>query len=196
MSPGTANRLWTAWSLILIAATIAALWFSTSIAPGFDGQDVLAPLRSRVELLESTKARIEPATTQLKESAEELSRIARRQLPRPPFGLAEPPFVQEMRQREEALLATLTGVRDQLRASNQQLLDLQQEIKEADSAMKSDLDAAEHRIELLQETLATKSAFLAIALAFIAAGGALSILVSAWRGHRRAQRDDPEAAKQ
>jgi len=196
MSPGTANRLWMAWSLVLLAATLGTLWISTLVASGFDDHDILSPLRSRIEQLESSKARIEPVATQLEESAEEVSRIARRQLPRPPFGLAEPPFVQEMREREEALLATLAGIRDQLRVSNQQLLDLRQEINEMESAIKSDLDEAEYRIELLREILAMRSVFLGLALAFIATAAALSIFVSAWRRERREQGSDLAAAKE
>ena len=195
MSPGTANRLWMAWSLVLIVTILGTLWISTMIASGFGGQDILTPLRSRIEQFESATARIEPLATQLEESAEEISRITRRQLPRPLFGLAEPPFVQEMREREEALLATLTGIRDQLRASNQQVLELRQEINEMDSAIESDLDEAEYRIGLLREVLSMKSVFLGLALAIIAAAAAVSIFVSAWRRQKRGQGSDLAAAK-
>ncbi len=196
MSPGTANRLWMAWSLVLLAAILGSLLISTMIASGFEGHDILTTLRSRIEQSESATARIEPLAAQLEESAEEVSRIAGRQLPRPPFGLAEPPFVQEMREREEALLATLAGIRDQLRASKQQVLELQQEINERDSAIKSDFDEAEYRIGLLREVLSMKSVFLGVALAIIAAGAAVSIFVSAWRRQKRSQASDPAIAKE
>lgn len=196
MSPGTANRLWMAWSLVLLAAILGTLWISTMIATGFGGHDILTPLRSRIVQFESATARLEPLATQLEESAEEVSRIAGRQLPRPPFGLAEPPFVQEMREREEALLATLAGIRDQLRVSNQQVIELRQEINEVDSAIKSDLDEAEYRIELLREVLSMKAVFLGLALAIIAAAAAVSIFVSAWRKQKRSQASDVATAKE
>ena len=195
MSPGTANRLRMAWSVVLLAAIIGTLWISTQIASGFDDRDILTPLRSRIAELESAKARIEPVATQLEESAEVVSVIARRQLPRSPFGLAEPPFVQEMRQREEALLATLGEVRDRLRISNRELLDLRQQIDEKESAIRSDLDEADYQIGLLREVLAMKSDFLGLALAIIAAAAALSIFVSAWRRERRKQEGAVAGAK-
>ncbi len=195
MSPGTANRLWMAWSLVLLAAILLTLWISTMIASGFGGQDILTPLGSRIEQIESATARLEPLATQLETSAEEVSVIVRRQLPRSPFGLAEPPFVQEMRQREEALLTTLGEIRDRLRVSNQELLDLRQEIDQMDSAIKSDLDEADYQIGLLREVLAMKSDFLGLALAIIAAAAALSIFISAWRRERRAQGGDLAGAK-
>ncbi len=195
MSPGTANRLRLAWSLALLAATIGTLWISTQIASGFDDRDILTPLRSQIAELESAKARIEPVATQLEKSAEEVSVIARRQLPRSPFGLAEPPFVQDMRQREEALLVTLGEIRDRLRVSNQELLYLRQQIDEMESAIKSDLDEADYQIGLLREVLAMKSDFLGVALAIIAAAAALSIFVSAWRRERREQKGPVAGAK-
>ena len=196
MSPGTANRLWMAWSLVLLAAILGTLWISTMIASGFDGHDILTPLRNRIEQSESATARLEPLATQLEESAKEVSRIAGRQLPRPPFGLAEPPFVQEMREREEALLATLSEIRDQLRVSNKQVLELRQEINEVDSAIESDLDEAEYRIGLLREVLSMKSVFLGLTLAIIAVAAAISIFVSAWRRQKRSQASDIATAKE
>ena len=120
--------------------------------------------------------------------------MARRQLPRPRFGLEEPPFVQEMRRREEALLASLAALGDQLRESRQQVLDLQQEIKRMESSMQSDLDEAEHQIGLLEERSAAKSFVSGLALALIAALGALSTFVAAWRGRGQAPRKDNGAA--
>ncbi len=176
-----AKRLWMAWSLVLLAAMAGALWVSTGATPSFDSQETLAPLRGGIEDLEAAKARIEALSTALEGNAEEVSRLAQRQLPRSPFGLVEPPFVQEMRKREDGLLAALTGIRDQLRESKQRLVELQQEVTTIESSMQSDLDEIGHQIGLLKEELDAKRIFSGFALAILGAVAALSIVFLARR---------------
>ena len=194
MSPRTANRLWMAWSLFLLAATAGTLWVSTRIGPEIYGHDILAPARSSMAQFDGAKALIEPIAPRLKESADEVSRIARRQLPRPPFGLVEPPFVKKMREREEALLATLAGIGDHLQETKQLVLDLREEIKKLDSSIKSGLDEAEYQIGILREILTARSFVSGIALAVIAAAAAVSTFVLAWLSDRREQPGDRKAA--
>ena len=176
-----AKRLWMAWSLVLLAAMAGALWVSTRATPSFDSQETLAPLRGGIEDLEAAKARIEALSTALEGNAEEVSRLAQRQLPRSPFGLVEPPFVQEMRKREDGLLAALTGIRDQLRESKQRLVELQQEVTTIESSMQSDLDEIGHQIGLLKEELDAKRIYSGFALAILGAIAALSIVFLARR---------------
>ena len=185
MSVRSANRLWMAWSLVLLAATLGVLWFATRVAPGGDGQETLAPLRSGIEDLEAAKSLIEPLATQLEANADQVSRIAQRQLPRPPFGLVEPPFVQDMREREESLLTALAGIRDQLRESKEALVELQRQVNTIESAMQSDLDEIGQEIGLREEKSDTKRFVTSLAFAILGAIAALSVLVLAWRTDRR-----------
>ncbi len=125
MSPRTANRLWMAWSLFLLAAIAAVFWVAVTQRLEVDSQGILAPVRNGIGELEAATDRIGPVATRLETSADDVSRIAQRQLPRPPFGLVEPPFAREMREREEELLAALAEIQNQLGESNRQLLELQ-----------------------------------------------------------------------
>ena len=185
MSVRSANRLWMAWSLVLLAATLGVLWFATRVAPGGDGQETLAPLRSGIEDLEAAKSLIEPLAAQLEANADQVSRIAQRQLPRPPFGLVEPPFVQDMREREESLLTALAGVGDQLRESKEALIELQRQVNTIESSMQSDLGRTGQEIGLLEEKSDRKRLVSSLAFAFLSALAALSVLVLAWRADRR-----------
>ena len=185
MSVRSASRLWMAWSLVLLVATLGALWFATRAAPGVDSRETLAPLRGGIEDLEAAKSSIEPLATQLEAKADEVSRIAQRQLPRPPFGLLEPPFVQEMREREESLLTALAGIADQLRESKETLVELQRQVNTIESAMQSDLDEIGQEIGLQEEKSDTKRFVTSLAFAILGAIAALSVLVLAWRTDRQ-----------
>ena len=190
MSARTINRLWMAWSLVLLAATTGVLWISPRIMPGFEGREALVSLRNGTAQFDAAEARIEPIATQLEGAVEEVSRIARRQLPRSPFGLVEPPFVQEMRRREETLLASLVGIREQLQESKRQILDLRQELKRMASSTQSDLEEVGHQIGLLEERSVAKSFVSDLALALIAAVSAVSTFLMAWQRRGRTPRKD------
>ena len=146
MRPRTANRLWMAWSLSPFAAIAAVFWVAFTQKLEVDGQEVLAPMRSGIGEVEVATDRIGPVATQLEANADEVSRIAQRQLPRPPFGLVEPPFVREMREREEGLLAALAEIRDHLEKSKRQLLDLQEQLNGIETSMQSGVDRLEYVI--------------------------------------------------
>lgn len=190
MSVRSASRLWMAWSLILLAATLGALWFATRAAPGVDGRGTLAPLRGGIEDLEAAKSLIDPLATQLEANAEAVARIAQRQLPRPPFGLVEPPFVQDMREREESLLTSLSGIADQLRESKEALVELQRQVNTIESAMQSDLDEIGQEIGLLEEKSDTKRFVTSLAFAILGTIAALSVLILAWLADRRGSLTD------
>ena len=177
MSVRSANRLWIAWSVTLLLALAGAFWASAGATLSFDSQESLAPLRSGIEDLEAVKARFEAISTRLESNADELSRIAQRQLPRPPFGLVEPPFVQDMREREDGLLSALNGIGEQLRESKQELIELQQQVNIVESSMQSDVD----EIGLLKEKSDAKRFFSSFALVVLGVVAALSIFVLAWR---------------
>ena len=190
MNLRSANRLWMAWSLVLLLAIAGTLWVAAKVKSTAVGQEILAPVRAGAADLGTTAAGIEPVATQLEASADEIAAIARRQLPRPPFGLAEPPFVQEMRQREEELLATLSAIADRLQESNRRIVDLQQEMNGIQVSMGADLDEAEHRIGLVIEVSETPRVLSGYALALLGAAAALSTFVLAWRRADRKEREE------
>ncbi|MDJ0947200.1 MAG: hypothetical protein QNJ30_27440 [Kiloniellales bacterium] len=188
MSTRFASRLWMAWSLVLLVAMAGVSWHAARATAPLNGREVVAPVRGGLERLKAAGPRIEAIAIEAEGYSNELSRIAQRQLPRSPFGLEEPPFLQEMRAREEGLLAALTGIRDQLRDSKRQLVDLQSQLDTLESSMQADLDGLQNQIGLLQEVSDAQRDLTGFALAVIAALGALSTLVLARQAERRAGR--------